>query len=245
LVVGCRNGKDMWQQVGIASSRDRLSQPDRFEEFFPLTKDSTLRLETEILTDGPDALGDGKGGWFVTIKDFVPIKGTPYAPGSAFALATISTVDGPQFESLFQIRILEGNWWIGHNGNWLGYYPGDLFQKAPIPMLQTQACEVDDYGEVSAALDLIAANETWPFTPLGSGQFAEMGYLKASYFRDPTYVATDAAGTWTLQDPNNAIPPPPGDYDPACYTSTPFTAGPPPSELYSYVGGKGDAVGCK
>lgn len=258
MVVGCRalnnnNTTTMWQQVGIMANTDNLNVPSRFPSY-PITGYSVLRLDAEFLTEGDaaNATGHDHGGVNSFVTGFVPIKGTPYAPGSAFAAATLSTVDGPQFESLFQIKIDDnGDWWIGHNGNWLGYYPHTLFQSAATYMIKTHACEVDYYSEVGADITEIGKYpryEAWTSAPMGSGHQAKDGFGKSSYFRDPTYVANDGSNLWAYPDPvkkpNTDIYIPPPDYAPKCYTSTPLMAGPAPWDLYFYVGGQGITTGC-
>ncbi|MFS8065724.1 MAG: neprosin family prolyl endopeptidase [Byssovorax sp.] len=240
MTVGCRNAQDqMWQWVGIASSRDWATQG--FANF----GDFVLRLQVEFLTAGAGAVGNGIGGWAGTksVTDFIPYEKAPYGPGAAFLPQMISTVGGPQYESLYQIKLLNGNWWVGHNGYWLGYYPGKLFGEGPSNLLASKACEVQWYGEVYA--NLVKTWGIWTYTDMGSGRFASEGWLNAAYFRDPSYVSLDAAGTWSW---------PPGDpkitsditanlSNDKCYTKTALGSGPAPWEQFFYVGGPGREIG--
>src|SRR6185503_9028488 len=155
--------------------------------------------------------------------------------------STISTVGGAQYESLYQIALKNGDWWVAHNGNWLGYYRGELFNNGTSNLLTGYACEVDWYGEVYADLEELAKltePETWTWTPMGSGHPASEGWPNASYFRDPTYVSTDASASWYWPDPY-VMPILPPNYDAACYSSTPYQSGPFPWDRFFYVGGPG------
>ena len=42
-------------------------------------------------------------------------------------------MDGIQYESFYQIKVKDGDWWVGVNDHWLGYYPAKLFAAAPSP----------------------------------------------------------------------------------------------------------------
>jgi hypothetical protein len=126
--------------------------------------------------------------------------------GERIGFGWLSTVGGTQYESLYQIKFLpdsggtNGNWWVGHNGYWLGYYPGKLFGEGPSNLLASNACEVDWYGEVHDSTP-----ETWTWTDMGSGRFASEGWGNAAYFRDPSYVSLDAAGTWSWPDSDPSV----------------------------------------
>jgi hypothetical protein len=185
--------------------------------------------------------GNYRGGWDDIARGFKAIS-RPYPPGTAFAPFTISTVGGVQYESFYQILLSEGNWWVGHNGHWLGYYPGKLFDTFPPNQLVTKACEAEWYGEVAAR-----ATVPWTTTDMGSGHPASEGWANTSYFREPTYVGLDAGGPWYFpdSDPNvqseDAKP-----TVPACYSRTDLQPGLAPWGRFFYVGGPGgDAPGCQ
>ncbi len=140
-----------------------------------------------------------------------------------------------QYDSLFHIQRFNGNWWVSHNGHWLGYYPGSLFHL----LGSTDAtCEMAWYGEV---FDPTPTQWTW--TDMGSGFFANTGLGGASYVRSPSYI--DLAGVTLFPSAFTVkamIP-----MDTACYTMSPMlldTQGAP----YFFLGGPGgDALGggCK
>jgi hypothetical protein len=206
------------EQVGIAASRDKANIGTNFG-------DSVLRIQVEFLTAG-DNTGPGIGGWDGLVSGFVAAVGRPYGPGVAI---TPSTIGGSQYESRFDIVLSSGNWWVAHNGNWLGYYPGNLFNLIP-----SSAAEVDWYGEV---FDPTPTDWTW--TDMGSGLFASFGYGNAAYFKKPYYIDISGIAHW----PDGSFNISPNDS--TCYTRTNLLSGATPWDRYFYLGGPGgDALGC-
>ncbi len=200
--------------VGIATSRDRWNFGD-----------SVLRFQVEFATAG-DVTDNYKGGWDGLRLGFVAAAGRPYGPG--MALSPASTISGNQYTSRFEILWSGGNWWVSHNGNWLGYYPGSLFNLIP-----SSGCEAHWYGEV---FDPTSTDWTW--TNMGSGLFASGGFGQAAYVMTPFYTALSGTTYW----PDGAAIAP---GDAACYTRSNLLAGPPGQERYFFLGGPGgDAVGC-
>jgi hypothetical protein len=241
MVVGCRQNGVMWQQVGIAASRDKMNYNRRKGGTM---NDGRLRLQVEFLTAGDTSTGPKHGGWhnLTTVSDFKPPTWRPYSPDVAFAASTISTPGVlPQYESRYYIQNFNGNWWVGINGYWLGYYPAELFGTGPSNLFATQACEVDWYGEVAAY-----ATTPWTTTDIGSGHFAAEGFGYATYFRDPFYVGIDAAKTshWLDEDPKLL-----GDVSPsvtACYSKSPLQSGNAPWDRFFFADGTGgDLDGCQ
>ncbi|WP_170319490.1 neprosin family prolyl endopeptidase [Polyangium spumosum] len=219
--------------VGVMASRDRAN--------FELTVPST-RLQVEFLTAGDRAIGPGiggiegavmKAGVYIGQKTtgFIGRAGAPYAPGAV--LTPVSTVGGAIYESRFEIQLFGGNWWIAHNGNWLGYYP-----REGLDQIEFSACEAHWYGEVRDR-----NTETWDVTDMGSGEFAAEGLGRAAHFRLPQYLDAFAAPQW----PDAALPSEPNN--PLCYTSSGLqdesaTLGPQFQRIL-YVGGPGgDSPGC-
>jgi hypothetical protein len=201
--------------VGVASSRDRANFGD-----------SVVRLQVEFLTKG--IITDNQvGGWDGKKTGFIAAAGRPYGPG--VALSPLSTIGGPQYESQFQIVHSSGAWWIGHNGNWLGYYPASLFDLMP-----SSACEALWYGEI---FDPTPTDWTW--TDMGSGMFSSSGAGSAASFKNPFYWNVSGIAYW----PDGAVNTPPNDS--ACYTRSNLLVGGPGSDRTLYVGGPGgDAPGC-
>lgn len=188
--------------------------------------DWVLRLQVEFLTAGVST-GSNIGGWDGKVTGFVPAAGRPYGPG--IALAPVSTVGGTQYTSRFEILLSGGNWWISHNGNWLGYYPGSLFN-----LINSGGCQAHWYGEV---YDPTPTDWTW--TNMGSGLLASGGFGQAAYIMTPYYTAPSGVSFW----PDGALSAPPSDV--ACYTKSNLLVGGPGQERYFFLGGPGgDALGC-
>lgn len=188
--------------------------------------DSTLRMRVEFLTAGYSS-GYKVGGWDGLVVGFVPAAGRPYGPNIAL---TPSIPGGTQYESHFRIENYSGNWWVAHNGNWLGYYPGTLF-----PLIKYQACKAMWYGEVYDP-----SPQIWTWTDMGSGYFPTTGYPWAAYVRNPFYVSGGVA-SWPPAAPENIA----GSANPACYWQSPLYSGSNPWARYFYLGGPGSpAIGC-
>jgi len=209
--------------------------------FFPLTttelvgatvskdmvnfNDQTQRLRIEFLSAGAFGIGNNLGGWDGLVVGFVPATGRPYGPNVALLP---SVLGGVQRESAFIIQNYSGNWWVAHNGNWLGYYPGALFD-----LIKTQSCAAHFYGEVYDPTPL-----DWTFNDMGTGQFASTGFGLAAYFRGPSYVIN---GVDVLL--SGATPATPSDA--ACYSDSGLLSSAPPWNRYFYLGGPGgNAPGC-
>jgi hypothetical protein len=217
LTTACRGSSPSttMELIGIVASRDRANFGN-----------SDLRLQVEFLSAGPSAIGNNVGGWDGNVTGFVPAAGRPYGPG---VLLTGSTVNGTQYESRFEIKRSGSNWWVNHNGNWLGYYPASLFD-----LITTNGCESDWYGEV---FDPTPTDWTW--TDMGSGLLSSAGAGKAAYVRDPFYADATGVSQW----PSGSISMVP--VDSACYTRSTLFSSAAPWERYFYLGGPGgDATGC-
>jgi hypothetical protein len=235
MVVGCRNLVDnkMLQMVGVAASRDYMNIG--FANF----GDPVLRLQVEFLTNTEELTGPGKGGWEGTVThDFIPNKASPFAPGMALIP---STVGGFPVESFFSIRFLNGNWWIGWNGIWLGHYEGKLFNGE----LSEHACEALWYGEVYDPIFIPRPDpnkQQWTKTDMGSGRFAQDGLGNAAYFRNPSYLDTSVVPQRRWPDNGGTVSP----YNDKCYSSSGLVKGLTPFDWMLYIGGPGgDQQDCK
>jgi hypothetical protein len=201
--------------VGAVASRDKVNFGD-----------AVVRLQVEFFTAGSKTRDD-IGGWDGYSLGLVPAAGRPYSPG--LALVPLSTVNGVQYESLFHIQRFGSNWWVGHNGNWLGYYPGSLFDLITSP----GACEAVWYGEV-----FDPSPTDWTSTDMGSGLLASSGLGSASYVRSPFYF--DSSGILKYPDGSKPM----GPIDAACYTRSDLLTD-SKGEPYFFLGGPGgDAPGC-
>jgi hypothetical protein len=225
VVCPVPNTGKIWQQIGIAASRDWATQGKNFPNF----GDPTLRVRVEFYTVGLDktGVGDNVGGWDGVRTGFVHAAWAPFPVG---IMVTPSIVDGPQFEQNFSIQLWNGNWWVGFNGRWLGYYPGKLFGEGPSNLLASQACEIAWYGEVYYP---DTTPTRWTPTDMGSGEFAEAGFGKAAHFRNPFYIDLSGTPQWP------ANPQDVGPRNDACYTKTALLTGQSPWDRLFYLGGPG------
>ena len=181
--------------------------------------DDLLRVRVEFFAGGFARQGNNLGGWDGKVGGFVAAPGRPYGPNTP---VTQSVVGSSQYESFFKIQYYGGNWWIAHNGNWLGYYPAGLFNQ-----MRFQGCTAAWYGEVYDPTPT-----DWTTTDMGSGYYAAYGYRKAAYVRDPYYA--NASGAWWADGATVM-----GPSDPACYTDTSMYSAAAPWERYFYLGGPG------
>lgn len=202
------------------------------------TQGLTLRMNAEFYTAGYGSIGNNIGGWGGSVTGFVGAAGAPY--GLGVALTFISDVGGPADAwSPLEFRYDGGNWWLSHNGSWLGYYPGSSFD-----LIDGDACEVSWYGEVSDPTPT-----SWTATNMGSGQFASTGHFFASYQWQTFYRDLAGHNEWPDASgvPFGAGNPTPGfngvgPSDANCYTtSAPVLSG----DRHFFLGGPGgDNTGC-
>ena len=210
------NSATTLELVGTTISRDRTN-----------FSDSVPRIRVEFMTAGL-AQGNNVGGWDGLVSGFVAASGRPYGPGAA---VTPSTIDGTQYESRFELQLSGGNWWISHNNNWLGYYPGSLFN-----LINTGGCQAHWYGEVYDPTPT-----SWTNTNMGSGLFASQGFGKAAYYRDAYYVDPANVSHWLESANGQQV----GPVDTHCYTTTLIASAAAPWERSFFLGGPGgEAAGC-
>ncbi|XP_073031479.1 protein neprosin-like isoform X3 [Primulina eburnea] len=109
------------------------------------------------------------------------------------AISPVSSMGGNQYD--ITILIWKdpklGNWWMRFGDNTLvGYWPNELFTH-----LADRATMVEWGGEIVNS----GTNDEHTTTQMGSGQFAQDGFGKASYFRNLEIVDSDNSLT-TAQD---------------------------------------------
>lgn len=170
------------------------------------TTGSSLRLQAEFFTAG-SSTGNNIGGWHGVVTGFTVASGAPYSPG--VNLTGISQIGGPaNWWSPVEILLFQSNWWLRHNGNWLGFYAGSMFDQ-----IDDQACRVSWYGEV---YDNTETTPNWTPTNMGSGRFAADGNLFASYHSNTFYANTSGVAKWpdTVGTGFEILP-----GDAACYTT--------------------------
>jgi hypothetical protein len=135
-----------------------------------------------------------------------------------------STPGGAQWEYSVGYYLYQGNWWLAAGGQWVGYYPGSLYNGGQM----SRYAQVIDFG-----------GETDPgwyyWSPMGSGWFASSGWQWAAYQRQIVYRDSGNGGynpSLTLSQPS-----------PACFTGTNPTWGGSSWQTYFFFGGPGGHLG--
>lgn len=160
------------------------------------------------------ASGDWVGGYNKDVDGWTQVSPRVHP---AAVLGPVSSADGTEYELQVDVRLYEGNWWVGAFGEWAGYYPhckggdappcddGTLFTSSGI---RDEASRLDWYGEV---FDDSAPAAT--STDMGSGAFAAEGFGQAAYFRNMYEVIDPTHYQWwdTSLAVNHAT-------DPSCYS---------------------------
>jgi hypothetical protein len=144
-------------QVALASkSTGRLQtievgwQKSRFEYHDDLPHIFIYYTTNTYLT-----VGDYLGGYNRKVYGWEQVSHKKY-PGDPIVLGS---------ELAVNIHMYDGNWWVAINGEWIGYYPGSLFDAQGLGNVGDQ---VSWYGEIT---DYRFDNAT-TYTQMGNGQFA-------------------------------------------------------------------------
>ena len=164
-----------------------------------------------------------------TCGDFVQVSHSIY-PGAR--LSPVSTYNGAQYEIQAQwFKDMDGGaWWLQVQGQWVGYYPRNLYNTAGVI---NRAAEIDYGGEIIDNRNLNLHTST----DMGSGQFPGAWFGKAAYQRLLRYNYT------TTTNPNivwytNATGLTPSRSDAACYDIS-YYNGDPNWGSYFFFGGPG------
>ena len=135
-----------------------------------------------------------------------------------------SSVGGPQYDVSASFYLYNGDWWLSINGEWVGYYPGALYNGGPL----AQHADKIQFGTESYGTEGV-----WPAE--GSGDWGNANWMKSAYQNNLFYYDTDGTAYWDTLTPNNPSP--------KCYsTFGPFTDSTSGS-VYFYAGGPGGS-GC-
>ena len=141
-------------------------------------------------------------------------------------LSPVSVVGGAQYYISDGYYLYNGNWWLGVQGQWVGYYP------------QARYTVGGSGGLVSASTLWEVGTESvgsyyWPAE--GSGQWASRGWPYASYFRN--MVWRDTANGGHTPGLTSVAP------SPSCYSITNQAYGGSAWAYYLFLGGPG-GYGC-
>ncbi|KAJ2970044.1 hypothetical protein NQ176_g8370 [Zarea fungicola] len=160
-------------------------------------------LFTFFNTNNYGGFGDYISGWNTDYRGWVQYDNT-YYPG--MPLSPLSVVDGTQQNLQIQYKLFSGNWWLGVNGKWIGYYPASMFvtsgNNAAVTLCD-HATTIDWYGEVYQSENQLTT------TDMGSGHWANERLGKAAYIRNMRITSTndsesdyDGSRGVTVSDPN-------------------------------------------
>lgn len=141
-------------------------------------------LFTFFTANGHQAYGDNVCSWNTDYKGWVQYDNS-YYPG--MELTPYSVAGGDQHEFALTVRLTGGNWWIGINGKWIGYYPANMFTRngnSASQTLESGSDQINWYGEIYQSQDDLTT------TDMGSGHFANEGYGKAAYIRSIAVLNT-------------------------------------------------------
>jgi hypothetical protein len=136
-----------------------------------------------------------------------------------------STSGGPQYDFGAEYYLYNGNWWLGIQGTWIGYYPGSIYHGGQL----TKGATIIEFGAESVG------TTHWP--PAGSGAmptgdpYKDFGHV--AYQRNLYYIQMSGVAQWYDNLKGH-------DPSPNCYqTSGPFYSSSSGWDVYFYVGGRG------
>ena len=163
-----------------------------------------------------------------TCGDFVQYSAT-VAPTMGWL--THSSVNGPQY--IIQLRWqrddTNDNWWLMLGTQWVGYYPGTLFDSAGV---KNEAARVSYGGEI---VDLNPVAHTR--TDMGSGGYPAGGWAQTAYTRTLRTIST--SNVWQPASTATEF-----RTDAFCYDVALSFAGGPWAD-YFYFGGEGYGPNCQ
>lgn len=121
-------------------------------------------------------------------------------------------------------RLFNGNWWLGFNGRWIGYYRGQQYGSQGMAQ---RSVRIDYGGET-------VGTTNWP--PMGSGRFAATGAGHAAYHGNIYYFPNNTSTAYiSMLTPSQPSP--------RCYTLALKNNSRTKFGTYFYFGGPG-GTGC-
>jgi hypothetical protein len=231
FAIGCpaaQDGVAVTEVIGVVISVDKANP---FGPNKQALTDDEPRLHVEYAVTNPST-GKLQYHWDHMDGKFVR---NPAASRRVNSIVRVSEVGGAQNEHHLAIfQDWQDRWWILHQGELLGYYPGSLFKT--MNGLSGHACRASWYGEVLRP----SASSPAPATEMGSGKLAETGYGSAAHVRNPMVYDT----TWIGMTPEQVKAAMPQSFnwfaeEPLCYKRTDFENGKLPGDRLFYLGGPG------
>ncbi|KAJ8133268.1 hypothetical protein O1611_g354 [Lasiodiplodia mahajangana] len=137
-------------------------------------------LFSYFTTNGHTTNGDRIGGWNRDYAGWVQVDKSLY-PGMPFH--PLSVNGGAQCEVAIGYYLFKGNWWLYVQDRYIGYYPASMFSQGrdASRTLAVYSDAIDYYGEV------YNSESTLTTTDMGSGEFPELGFLRAAYLHNIAY----------------------------------------------------------
>jgi hypothetical protein len=129
------------------------------------TGDQNTHLFIYYTADGYNSTGC----YDTACSGFIQTSSVIY-PGKTYTIAIGLVSD----VTVVTFKWWQGNWWLGVDGYWVGYYPGRLFGSGE---LATHSTRVQFGGEVAAG----DGTSYYYYPAMGSGLNASYGYLYAAY----------------------------------------------------------------
>jgi hypothetical protein len=230
--------------IGAVASRDRANfADDPVDPNDPSVGPSTPLLRLQVETYSLTAAGTGDySEWAVapfSSGRWVTATGATYGPGAAYA-SQQSINGGNQTSARYEWQLFNGNWWLNHEGNWIGYYVGSNLRFFGA---SGQGCQATWYGEV-----FDPTPTDWTTDDMGGGAFASSGWAQAGFIRRPFWCNNSALTSCPYPDTTGTNPPVTpafavGPVDNACYTTGSIANGGANWERYFYMGGPGGLAG--
>jgi hypothetical protein len=167
--------------------------------------------------------GYNSGCWNNGCGDFVVCDGCDGGVIGA-QLSPTSITGGAQYESEVRYFFSGGNWWVQFESNWVGYYPGSMYNGGQ----NTKHAQ-----EIAFGTETVGTTK-WPAA--GAGQWLSKGYGYAAYQSYLFYYNTKSAAIWDSLTPDISSP--------KCYNILgPYYGGSGEWNDYFYDGGPG-GTGC-
>ena len=139
---------------------------------------SAPHIFTYYTTDGYTGNGNNVGGWNQQVGGWVQYSSTIF-PGTYFT--PLSTIDGPQYEITMEYEYYAGNWWLSVQNQWIGYYPGILFEISGEVTLSDYSDQIYFYGEIYQSESALTT------TDMGSGEFGSLEWPWSAYIHNIWY----------------------------------------------------------
>ena len=190
--------------------------------------DNQARLFVYSTSDGYAANTHDSGCYNLDCGRFVQVS-KKIAVGTAFD--QYSTTGGSQREIEAAWLKFNNDWWLSVQGEWVGYYPGGLFNAGG---LKDHADNIDFGGEIIDDRNFHAWHST---TAMGSGAYPVSGFGQAAYQRRIWYFDAPTSAKWATGLSESRT-------NKSCYDISTVSTGDPNWGTYFFFGGPGFNLSC-